>query len=41
MILAKTQLITFVEHFSSCGGHEYRPWEEKIITEIYFKLTVG
>ena len=27
MILAKTPLIIFVEHFSSCGGHEYRTWD--------------
>jgi len=26
MILAKTPLVIFDEHFSGCGGHEYRPW---------------
>ena len=25
MILAKTQLTTFVEQLSTCEGHEYRP----------------
>ena len=39
MILDKIPLEIFYEHSSSCGGHEYRPWDSLIGMQVISNLT--